>query len=101
MPVSESAGNQMRALPADSGADTTGCGDNFAGGVYAAAARQLESNKEGKPSLKQAAAWGIVSGGLAGLYQGGVYYETRPGEKLERLKLLFKDYKNQTGDNYA
>ena len=100
IPVSESAGNQMRTLPSGSAADTTGCGDNFAGGVYASTALQLENNSNRKPSLKQAAAWGIISGGFAGLYQGGVYYEKKQGEKLEKLRILFNEYKQQTGCSY-
>ena len=97
LPVSISAGSQMRSLPLGSAADTTGCGDNFAGGVYASTAIQLENKQAVKPSLKEAAAWGVVSGGFAGLYSGGVYYEKRQGEKLEKLKDLFEEYKNQTG----
>ena len=97
MPVSESAGNQMRTLPSGSSADTTGCGDNFTGGVYASTALQLKNNRSEKPSLEQAAAWGVVSGGFAGLYQGGVYYEKKRGDKLEKLKFLFEEYKQQTG----
>lgn len=100
LPVSMSAGNQMRALSLDSGADTTGCGDNFAGGVYASTALQLQDFGHKKPSLKQAAAWGIVSGGFAGLYQGGVYYEKKQGEKLKKLEILFEEYIHQTGENF-
>ncbi len=100
MPVSESAGDHMRALPAGSTADTTGCGDNFAGGVYASTALQLQNIINKKPSLKQAAAWGVVSGGFTGLYQGGVYYEKKQGEKLEKLKILFEKYKQQTGESF-
>ncbi len=97
LPVSKSAGNQMRSLPVGSKADTTGCGDNFAGGVYASTALQLQDSVNKKPSLKQASAWGVVSGGFAGLHSGGVYYEKRPGEKLEKLKDLFEEYKKQEG----
>ena len=100
MPVSLSAGDQMRALSSVTSADTTGCGDNFAGGVYASTAFQLESKVNIKPSLKQAVAWGVVSGGFAGLYQGGVYYEKRKGEKLNKLKVLFDEYIIQTGDTF-
>ena len=98
--VSESAGRKMKQLDGESSADTTGCGDNFAGGVYASTALQLKNNRSIKPSLKQAAAWGVVSGGFAGLYQGGVYYEEKPGEKLEKLKSLFEEYKYQTGEDF-
>ncbi len=97
LPVSESAGRKMKEFDGVNSADTTGCGDNFAGGVYASAALQLKNNRTGKPSLKEAAAWGVVSGGFAGLYQGGVYYEKKQGEKLEKLKILFDEYKQQTG----
>ncbi len=97
LPVSESAGNQMRSLPLESNADTTGCGDNFAGGVYASTAIQLENKQVVKPSLKEAAAWGVVSGGFAGLHSGGVYYEKRQGEKLGRLEELFMEYGGQIG----
>ena len=47
--------------------------------------------------MKQAAAWGIVSGGFAGLYQGGVFFERERGEKLEKLTPFLKDYEKQTG----
>ena len=97
LPVSISAGSKMRGLSDESSADTTGCGDNFAGGVYASTVIQLKDRQDIKPSLKQAAAWGVVSGGFAGLYSGGVYYEQKQGEKLEKLKILFEEYKNQIG----
>ncbi len=97
MPVSESAGRRIRSLPSGSTADTTGCGDNFAGGLYASVAMQLVKDEKGKPSLKEAAAWAVVSGGFAGLYQGGVYYEKKAGEKREKLMLLFNEYEKQTG----
>jgi len=100
LPVSESAGSQMRRFPIDPMADTTGCGDNFAGGVYASTALQLQNHRKIKPSLKQSAAWGVVSGGFAGLYQGGVYYELKQDEKLEKIKVLFEEYKQQIGYNF-
>jgi hypothetical protein len=43
---------------------------------------------------------GIVSGGFAGLYRGGVFYEPRPGEKAERLKPLTEAYRKQTGESH-
>ncbi|HAK46270.1 MAG TPA: carbohydrate kinase family protein [Spirochaeta sp.] len=95
MPVSKEAGAAMQKAPADE-ADTTGCGDNFAGGVYASTTEQFENKPKLKPSLKQAVALGAVSGGFAGLYRGGVYYEKAEGEKLERLQQLLKAYEVQT-----
>ena len=100
MPVSEAAGKLMREASHNE-ADTTGCGDNFAGGVYASAAQQFDRIPGSKPSLKQAAAFGAVSGGFAGLYLGGVYYESRPGEKLEKLRPLMEDYTKQTGVEFC
>jgi sugar/nucleoside kinase (ribokinase family) len=98
LPVSVSAGVQIRDLPSGFAADTTGCGDNFAGGVYASTALQLNNYKS--PSLRLAASWGVVSGGFTGLYQGGVYYENKQGEKMEKLSALFEDYKQQTGYSF-
>ncbi len=97
MPVSELAGIKIKELPPDTPADTTGCGDNFAGGVYASAAHQLHKRQKEKPSLIEAASWGIVSGGFAGLCSGGVYYEKKQGEKTEKLKIFLEAYKEQTG----
>ena len=98
MPVSEFAGNRIRQSIADSMADTTGCGDNFAGGVYASTVLQIkESNADSPPSLRKAAILGIACGGFAGLYHGGVYYEKKQGEKLEKLNIIIKEYKKQLG----
>lgn len=100
LPVSDLAGTKMKNTKECNSADTTGCGDNFAGGVYTSTAIQIKNNRMEKPSLKLASAWGVVSGGFAGLYQGGVYYEKKEGEKLEKLTVLFEDYKLQIGDNF-
>ena len=74
--------------------DTTGCGDNFAGGVIASLAFQLH---EGRAilNLREAAALGVVSGGYACLYIGGTYFEKSPGEKYGRIIPFLKDYKEQ------
>ena len=99
MPVSAEAGLKMRKASAVE-ADTTGCGDNFAGGIYASLVEQLSAlEKSGKPSLKKAVALATVSGGFAGLYKGGVYYEKSPGEKLGLLKPLLEAYRRQTGED--
>ncbi|MBI9107896.1 MAG: carbohydrate kinase family protein [Spirochaetales bacterium] len=96
MPVSAESGRKMRKTSA-AVADTTGCGDNFAGGLYASMTGQLMGTK---PSLKKAASFGAVSGGFAGLYRGGVYYEKYKGEKLDRLHPLLKAYEEQTGEKH-
>ena len=99
MPVSHAVGEERKKLPPDILADTTGCGDNFAGGVYASVIQQM-GNGSGKLSLTQAVSWGIVSGGFTSLYEGGVYYEKTPGEKREKIEHLFAAYRKQTGGNF-
>ena len=96
MPVSEKAGEAMRSTAEDE-ADTTGCGDNFAGGVYASAVMQISVHPSEKPSMKKAAALGAVSGGFAGLNRGGVYYENHAGEKMQKLQPFIEAYEKQTG----
>ena len=79
--------------------DTTGCGDNFAGGVYASTIRQISENRP-PLSLKKAAVSGIIAGGFAGLYLGGVYHEQYSGEKTRKLVPFLTEYRYQTGENY-
>ncbi len=75
--------------------DTTGCGDNFVGGMIYSLARQI-INKKPNPDLREAANWGIVSGGFTCFYLGGTYYEKEPGEKLLHVKKLYDKYLSQT-----
>jgi len=82
-PVSRSVVRELEAHPERRG-DTTGCGDNFAGGVIASLARQLESGRA-RLDLQEAVAWGAACGGLACFHMGGVFVETRPGEKRDRV----------------
>ena len=69
----------------EKGGDTSGCGDNFAGGVIASLVTQFQNNKE-KIDLKEACIWGIVSGGFSCFYIGGTYHQKHPGEKLKLIK---------------
>jgi sugar/nucleoside kinase (ribokinase family) len=75
--------------------DTTGCGDNFTGGVIAGLATQLTSKDIGELNLTDACAWGISSGGYACFYPGGVYHETTPGEKHHLIKPHVDQYLQQ------
>jgi len=76
--------------------DTTGCGDNFVGGVLYSIVEQLK--QENHPlSLQEAVAWGVVSGGFTCFYVGGTYHETAPGEKLAKIKDYYAQYKVQVG----
>jgi len=77
--------------------DTTGCGDNFCGGVIFSVATQLQKNKNSYPELKEAIAWGVASGGFACSYKGGCYFEKQPGEKKKALGEIVKAYRKQIG----
>jgi len=74
--------------------DTTGCGDNFVGGVIVSIARQLQQKKK-KLDLKEAIVCGICSGGFACSYTGGTFFEKTAGEKKNKVDLLMKGYKKQ------
>ncbi len=74
--------------------DTTGCGDNFAGGIIVSIAKQIQQKKE-KLDLKEAIVSGICSGGFACSYNGGTYFEETPGEKKSKIDFLIKDYQKQ------
>jgi len=92
--VSEKVVSELKSNPSLKG-DTTGCGDNFAGGVIASIAQQLRSKNRGLFDLTDALSWGVASGGFACFYVGGTYYEDRQGEKLERVKAYQSDYLKQ------
>ncbi len=89
LPVSSEV---RESLKQNSEGDTTGCGDNFAGGVIASLAEQSQS---GKPDLIEACSWGIISGGFSCFYMGGTYSENYPGQKLSQLKPLYESYREQ------
>ena len=77
--------------------DTTGCGDNFVGGVLAAMAWQLGEEK-GSLDLMECIAWGTVSGGYCCYHVGGTFIEMEQGEKLELIRPYFDRYKEQMHD---
>ena len=98
MPVSKAVGE---ALKKGKKGDSTGCGDNFAGGVIGSLARQMFSGQQTTDNgqqtfdLREACRWGIVSGGFACFYYGGTYLETKEGEKLGYLQELYDLYLKQ------
>jgi sugar/nucleoside kinase (ribokinase family) len=94
LPVSERVKNDMKYKPELRG-DTTGCGDNFAGGVIASAAIQLRNLEPGKLDIVDAVALGIASGGFCCYGLGGTYKEKAAGEKREKVMELKKDYMKQ------
>lgn len=83
-----------RCTDHDQQGDTTGAGDNFAGGVIYSIARQLLSGKR-EPDLEEACSWGIVSGGFACTYIGGTYLESKAGEKLKKIEHFYREYRKQ------
>jgi sugar/nucleoside kinase (ribokinase family) len=91
MPVSLEVRNELKTYREG---DTTGCGDNFVGGVIASVVNQL-SDEVIKPDMNEACSWGVVSGGFACFYMGGTYFENTPGEKLAGLKPFYQKYRKQ------
>lgn len=94
MPVSEKIKNIIIQEPYKIG-DTTGCGDNFAGGVIASIAQQLIEGTSKQIDFKKALALGVVSGGYACFYNGGTFFEKFPGEKIENMRPYYNEYLKQ------
>ena len=94
LPVSAAVNEELRAHPERRG-DTTGCGDNFVGGLLAAAMEQSGAAGRGTLDLVDACAWAIVSGGFACFTVGGTYYEAERGEKRRRLLPYLAAYRDQ------
>jgi sugar/nucleoside kinase (ribokinase family) len=94
LPVSWAIRNELKNY---TGGDTTGCGDNFVGGVIASVVNDL-SNSNKNPDLTEACSWGIVSGGFACFYMGGTYFEEYPGEKLSGIKPYYESYRRQISE---
>lgn len=74
--------------------DTTGCGDNFAGGVIASLILQLSRGRK-KLDIHEACILGIVSGGYTSLYIGGTFFEEYPGHKYHLMIPVLEDYMEQ------
>ncbi len=91
MPVS---GKVTDELKSNRDGDTTGCGDNFVGGVIASIVNQLGQGVL-HPDLKEASSWGIVSGGFACFYMGGTYFEQEKDEKKTKIKSYYDAYIGQ------
>jgi len=94
LPVSGKVKEDMLTKPELRG-DTTGCGDNFAGGVIASVALQMKTRNPGQFDLTEAVSLGIASGGFCCYTLGGTYIEEFPGEKRTRVLELHKDYLKQ------
>lgn len=93
-PVSAWVNEDLKKHPEKKG-DTTGCGDNFMGGVLVSVAKQIAEGKKKVINLEDAVIEGICTGGFA-LYQvGGVYSETEKGEKKIRIDEIRDHYLEQ------
>jgi sugar/nucleoside kinase (ribokinase family) len=92
MPVSEKVISERKNLQTG---DTTGCGDNFVGGVIASVVTQLQ-NGENHPDITEACSHGVVSGGFACFYLGGTYFEEKRGEKKAKMEPYYEAYRKQT-----
>jgi sugar/nucleoside kinase (ribokinase family) len=75
--------------------DTTGCGDNFAGGIITSLAMQLNNITKGNFSLPEAISWGISSGGFCCFTVGGTYLEKFSGEKRMKILAIQDEYLKQ------
>ncbi len=93
-PVSDAVVADLSQTSSDQ-RDTTGCGDNFAGGLIASLASQLKTSCLGEFDLREALSWGIASGGFACFYKGGTWKEQYRGQKLEQLRKYQDTYLKQ------
>jgi sugar/nucleoside kinase (ribokinase family) len=94
IPVSEAVLNELKFNTGLAG-DTTGCGDNFVGGIVASVAWQIAEKGDKALDLVKACSWGIASGGFACFVMGGTYIEFKPGEKLNLIKPYYELYQDQ------
>jgi sugar/nucleoside kinase (ribokinase family) len=91
MPVSAKVVEELRKPHIG---DTTGCGDNFVGGIIASIVNQLYKGVK-NPDINEACCWGVVSGGFTCFYMGGTYFEESVGEKLTKIRPYYESYKKQ------
>jgi len=96
LPVSAMVAEELKSNSQRKG-DTTGCGDNFAGGIIASLAWQLKSRQKGEFNLVEALSWGIASGGYCCFTFGGTYLESSPGEKKNDIQHIQQNYLKQIG----
>lgn len=97
LPVSEKVKSALKQKP-DSAGDTTGCGDNFAGGVIASIAKQLIADSGKEVSMPEAIALGVASGGFACFFNGGTFYEQYNGQKVKEIEPYYWEYLTQIGN---
>ena len=96
VPVSRKVIDELKSSPGQK-RDTTGCGDNFTGGIISSVANQLKNKKKGQFNLIDALSWGVASGGMTCFIAGGTYLEKYPGEKLNKVVEFQREYLKQIG----
>ncbi len=96
LPVSDNVKSELKEFSGRKG-DTTGCGDNFTGGVIASMTAQLIASPLSRVNFLNAIALGVASGGFSCFYYGGTYYEKYPGEKKHLVDTYYRSYLVQTG----
>jgi sugar/nucleoside kinase (ribokinase family) len=96
MPVSAHIDDILEAHP-NKRKDTTGCGDNFVGGVISSICMQLQPKPEDPLDIREACAWGAASGGFTCMYHGGTYYEQEAGIKRKEIEPIVAAYRQQIG----
>jgi sugar/nucleoside kinase (ribokinase family) len=94
LPVSDKVISDLESMPELKG-DTTGCGDNFTGGIIASVGWQIKSKSKGQFDFIDAISWGVASDGFTCFTVGGTYMEKYPGEKREKVSELQKEYIKQ------
>ena len=87
----------------NAGGDTTGCGDNFAGGLVAGVATQLADGDAGgtagRIDLDAAVRLAVASGAFCLTHLGGTFLEKAPGEKAEQIAKVQNAYETIHGGN--
>jgi len=94
LPASQKVKSELKSSHTRKG-DTTGCGDNFTGGIITSIANQLKSKSKGKFNFVEAISWGVASGGFTCFITGGTFIEKFPGEKLGLVADLQTEYLKQ------
>ena len=91
MPVSQKVIDELKNSQTG---DTTGCGDNFVGGIIASVVTQLQDGIK-NPDLNEACSWGVVSGGFTCFYMGGTYFEEKPVKNWQQLEPYYESLQKQ------
>jgi len=90
LPVVDYVTREMKSGKTSRG-DTTGCGDNFAGGVLVSIADQILKGRD-RLDLREAVVLGNCTGASACYHLGGMFREKDPGDKRRRVEFILEKY---------